>query len=75
MFYVCELMWLLRKLIDEFVLIIVMVVYDINMVVVYVDMIVVMKNGEIVMIGIFEEIIIIEYLKNIFGLDVEVLKY
>ena len=75
MFHARELMRLLRKLTDELALTTVMVVHDINMAAAYADAIVAMKNGEIVMIGTPEEIITTEHLKNIFGLDAEVLKH
>lgn len=75
MFHARELMRLLRKLTDELALTTVMVVHDINMAAAYADTIVAMKNGEIVMIGTPEEIITTEHLKNIFGLDAEVLKH
>ena len=75
MFHARELMRLLRKLTDELALTTVMVVHDINMAAAYADTIVAMKNGEIVVIGTPEEIITTEHLKNIFGLDAEVLKH
>ena len=75
MFHARELMRLLRKLTDELALTTIMVVHDINMAAAYADTIVAMKNGEIVMKGSPEEIITTEHLKNVFGLDVEVLEH
>ena len=75
MFHARELMRLLRKLTDELALTTVMVVHDINMAAAYADTIVAMKNGEIVMTGMPEEIITTEHLKSVFGLDAEVLEH
>lgn len=60
----------MEKLNKEYNCMVVMVLYDINYVLRFLDEIIVMKEGEIVIIGSLEEIIINEVLKEVFYIDV-----
>lgn len=49
---------------------ILMLIYDINFVLCFFDYLLGMKDGELIMEGIFEEVIIKECMKKIFEIDV-----
>ncbi|MFH5186247.1 ABC transporter ATP-binding protein [Paenibacillus sp. TAB 01] len=69
-FYQIELLELIRNLNEQYGLTIVMVLHDINQAIRYSDNIMVMKNGELLMQGSAQEIITVELIKRIYGVDV-----
>lgn len=72
MYYQIEVLDLIRSLNEEFGLTIIMVLHDVNQAVRYSDMIMVMKDGEIVMSGAPEEVITEEAMKEIYGVNVAI---
>lgn len=72
MYYQIEVLELIKSLNVEFGLTIVMVLHDVNQAVRYSDTIMVMKNGEMLMAGVPEEVITEQAMKDIYGVNVAI---
>lgn len=69
-YYQFEVLNLIKSLNVDYGLTIVMVLHDINQAIRYSDNIIVMQNGQIVMKGSPAEVISVETIKQIYGVDV-----
>ena len=75
MYHARLLMQLLQRLTREYNRSTVLVLHDINQAAAYADFVIAMKDGKIAMTGLANEIFTVANIKDLFGMDVNVLDY
>lgn len=68
--YVCGMMWLLVQVVCDLGKMVIVVLYDINFVFCYVDWIVVMLDGKVFVIGVVDQIVMLDILLWLYDMDI-----